>query len=71
MRTFEEGDAIRDALGLIQCAHTGDYEGGRVILDNGDIRLVCAALARISADLIEDFTEDPDEMLDLMRQRHG
>jgi hypothetical protein len=49
---------IRDALALIEAAHNEDMEGARVILGNGNNRLMCTFLARVAADLIEDLTED-------------
>jgi hypothetical protein len=56
------GDAMRDALALIEAVHRGDLEGGRVLLDNTNLRLTAAGLARIAADLIECWLleDDPD-----------
>ena len=65
-----ELDAIRDGLGLIEAAHNCDLEGGRVLLDNADVRLVCAFLARVAADLVEDFAESPAEVFAWLRRTH-
>jgi hypothetical protein len=65
------GDAMRDALALIQCVHTGDLEGGRAVLANANLRLTAAGLARIAADLLEDLTEDPAVALVLLREHHA
>ena len=70
-RDDAHGDATRDALGLIQACHNGDLEGGRCLLDNGNLRLTAAALARIAADLLETMCEDPAEALLLLRQYHA
>lgn len=65
------GDAMRDALGMIEAAHRGDLEGGRVLLDNANLRLTAAALARIGADLIEDMTDDPAAAIGWLREHHA
>jgi hypothetical protein len=67
----DEDDAARDGLALVSCAHFGDLEGARAILANANVRLVCAFLARLGADLLEDLTDSPDEALALLREHHA
>lgn len=64
-------DVRLDALALIECAHHDDLDGCRAVLDNCDVRLVCAFLARIGADLVEGLCEDPAEAFQWLRDRHS
>jgi hypothetical protein len=67
----DDRDVVLDALALIQCAHTDDWEGGYAILANCRPAQVAAFLARICADLIEDLTADADDALVWLRERHS
>lgn len=51
--------------------HNQDLEGGRVILDNGNLRLTAAALANILAGVLEDWTDDPAGAFALLREHHA
>lgn len=70
MPVHDDLDAVRDGLALVECAHRGDLYGARAILDNADVRVVCAFLARLGADLIEDLCESPAEAFAALRERH-
>jgi hypothetical protein len=67
----DEKDVVRDALALVTAAHYGDLEGGRVIADNCNTRLVAVFLARLGADLLEDLTADAREALAELREHHA
>ena len=64
-------DAMRDALALIEAVRFSDLEGGRVILENANLRLPAAALARIAANVLEDWTDDPAGTFALLREHHA
>jgi hypothetical protein len=67
------GDAERDGLALVQCAHAGDLEGARAVLGNCDLRATCAFLARVTCDLVEAWAADDDaaEMIGRMREHYA
>ena len=69
-RTPDDLDVIRDSLGLVEAVHCGDLEGARVLLDNGNNRLMAAWLGRLAADLVEGLAESPAEMFAWLRDRH-
>lgn len=54
-------DTVMDGLALIEAMHDQDLEGGRAILNNADLRVVSAFLARLCCDFIESTCEDPIE----------
>jgi hypothetical protein len=53
-------DVVMDGLALIEAVHARDLEGGRVLLDHGNTRLLAAFLARLACDLIEGWLLDDD-----------
>ena len=48
-------DATRDGLALIECVHRMDRAGVMAIMHHGDPELIAVFLARVAADLVEDF----------------
>jgi hypothetical protein len=64
-------DVVRDGLALVEACHRDDLEGARVLLDNARVRPVCAFLARVLCDLVEDWAEDPDGALAQLREHHA
>jgi hypothetical protein len=63
-------DTVMDALGLIEAVHNSDLEGGRAILDNANVRLVCAFLARLACDLIEAGLDDDSAAFAALREHY-
>jgi hypothetical protein len=71
MRPPDELDVVRDSRALVEACHRDDLEGCRVILDNARLRPVCAFLARVCCDLVEDWAESPDEAFAMLREHHA
>ena len=67
---YLKGDAARDGLALVQCAHDGDWEGARAVLGNCDPQMTAGFLARLVVDLLEDLTDSPEHALALLREHH-
>jgi hypothetical protein len=71
MRRPDEMDVVRDALALVEACHRDDLEGARILLDNARVRPVCAFLARVLCDLVEQWAEDPDGAFTWLREHHA
>jgi hypothetical protein len=66
----QHDDTVLDGLALIEAAHASDLEGGRVLLDNANARLLAAFLARVVADLVESLLEDDPDAFTRLRAHY-
>jgi hypothetical protein len=62
---------IRDGLGLVECCHRDDWHLASTLLRHADAQLTAIFLARLVADLLESWTDDPAEAFAWLREHHA